>query len=224
MRFMKTNWVDIEVNGKIYNSLKDFGLAIENTNYIGEPVQDTSNIIFVPGNSKPLDLTDAVFGEQFFQYRPINIRFGGMEHPTDWDQRISLIRNLFEGRIVKLYFYTEQDWYWKGKVHITDFSHTRALGMFNFEIPYADPYKYKDIVINVTSTAQGITVQCPNCRQKVYPTITTSADITVEYGDYTKFLQAGTHKDTNICFTGCMNELTITGASNVTISYTEGSL
>ena len=224
MNFMKTNWVDIECDGKIYNSLRDFGLAISNTDYIGQPVQNTSNIIFVPGSSKPLDLTDATFGSQPFQYRPISIHFGGIEDPKEWDMRISMIRNLFEGKKVKLYFWTEQDWYWTGRVQITEFAHKRALGEFNFEIPFADPFKYKDIEIDVTSTAQGITVDCPSCRMPVIPTITTSAAITVGFGTYTKQLAAGTHKDTNIKFTDCVNTLSLTGAASVTIKYAEGSL
>lgn len=225
MSFLKTNFVDIEVGGKIYNSLRDFGLAIENTDYIGEPVQNFSNIIFVPGNPRPLDLNEGVFEDADFQYRAISIRFGGMAPTTEWDKRISMIRNLFEGKKVKLYFWTEQDWYWTGRVRITEFEHKRALGTFLFEIPYADPFKYKDHVIEFTSTAAGVTLQFPSSRMKVYPTITTTGTVVVIQGENEITLyNAGDHKSADIYFDQCMNELTFKNAVDVTVSYSEGSL
>lgn len=143
MAFMKTNSVDITVNGQTYNSLTDFGLAISNTDYLGEPVQGTANLISVPGRSGMLDTTDEVFGGQYFSHRQIKISFGGIEDPTEWDSVISRIRNLFEGKKVQLTFATDPDWYWTGRVSIEKFGHNRALGEFDFCIPYADPYKYK---------------------------------------------------------------------------------
>ena len=143
MAFMKTNSVDITVNGTTYNSLTDFGLAISNTDYLGEPVQGTGNLISVPGRSGMLDTTDEVFGGQYFSHRQIKISFGGLEDPTEWDSVISRIRNLFEGKKVQLTFATDPDWYWTGRVSIEKFGHNRALGEFDFCIPYADPYKYK---------------------------------------------------------------------------------
>ena len=115
MAFLKTNTVDIIVGRITYNSLDDFGLAIENTDYIGMPMQPTNNMVIVPGRSGVLDLTEAVFGRQYFQYRPIAVKFGGLEVPEDWDGVISTFRNLFEGRIVNLIFATDPDWYWTGR-------------------------------------------------------------------------------------------------------------
>jgi len=141
MAFMKTNSVDITVNGQTYNSLTDFGLAIANTDYLGEPVQDTSNLIAVPGRSGMLDPTDTVFGGPSYTHRQIKISFGGLEEPEEWDSVISNLRNLFEGKRVQLTFATEPDWYWTGRVSIEKFGHNRALGEFDFCINYADPFK-----------------------------------------------------------------------------------
>lgn len=168
MAFMKTNSVDITVNGQTYNSLSDFGLAIANTDYLGEPVQDTSNLIAVPGRSGMLDPTDTVFGGPSYTHRQIKISFGGLEDPTEWDSVISNLRNLFEGKKVQLTFATDPDWYWTGRVSIEKFAHNRALGEFDFCIPYADPFKYAAI----TSTQ----IWAKNVTDYVYHTIQVHGD------------------------------------------------
>lgn len=224
MSFMKTNTVDIEIDGIRYNSKKDFGLAIENTDYLGEAVQDESNLIYVPGRSGPLDFTESIFGEQYYQYREIGIKFGGVRKSELWDAEISRIRNLFDGRIVKLWFQTDPEWYWKGRVKISNFKHVRNLGTFEFHIPRADPYKYRDRKLQVKSTAAGIKVVCDNARKPVLPTFTTTASITVKLGTASVTMMAGTHTDNSLKFAQGRNELTIIGASTVTVEYTEGSL
>jgi len=221
MSFLKTNIADIVVGDQIYNTLQDFNLAIGNTDYIGDPVWDESNVVFVPGRSGPLFM-EAV--DDWYMYREIRIELGGLWESEDWDNRISMFRNLFEKKNVKVYFRTEPEWYWRGKAHIIEFEHKRPLGSFIFAIPYADPYKYRDNVIEVESTAGGITVPCRNSRKKVYPKITTDANIVVTLDGTSVSLSPGSHQNTAIVFTKCMNNLEITGAANVKIEYSEGSL
>lgn len=224
MSFMKTNTVNITVDGHTYNSLTDFGLAIENTDYLGEPVQDDRHRITVPGRPGLLYLDDTVFGGTVFLYRSIEIKFGGMEEPEDWDSVISAFRNLFEGRLVKLSFATDPDWYWTGKAVIDDFKHTRSLGTFSFRIPEANPYKHKDHHVELVSTVSGVSVTFANSVQKVIPTITTSAGITVTQGLKTFTFAAGTHRDPSLVFSQGNNELVFKNAANVSVDYTEGSL
>lgn len=222
MSFMKTNSVKIMVDGFVYDSLTDFGLAIENTDYLGEPVQDTSNKVYVPGRSGYLDLTEPVFGEQYFSYRPIAIHFGGLRTTADWDSVVSEFRNLFEGKVCKLFFNNDPDWYWFGRVSIEAFQHKRQLGTFDFCINEADPFKYRDHSYTVTSP---ISIICLSSRKPVSPTIATDAAITVTCGTVTVNLDANTTtKVLDIVFANGPNELTITGSASVTVSWSEGSL
>lgn len=149
--FMKTNSVDIIVGGHTYNSLTDFGLAIENTNYIGEPVRSKTGLVHVPGAPAPLDTDLVVFGSPWFMYRTISISFGGMRDPREWDQVISDLRNLFEGKVVKLVFANRPGWYWKGVVSIEKFNRRRPLGTFDFNLLEADAYQYHDETISLVS-------------------------------------------------------------------------
>lgn len=222
--FMKTNEVDIEVGGVQYNSLQDFGLAIGNTDYIKDPVQDESNLIFVPGRSRPLDASEDVFGGTVYRYREIQIEFGGIRRPQDWDAMISNFRNLFDGREVKLWFRTDPEWYYIGKAAVVGFEHHRAIGEFEFKIPYADAYKHREQSITVNSTVAGVEVILENSRQEVIPTITTTAAITITSGDNTISLTAGTWQNTALLLAAGQNTWTIRGAARVTIEYVEGSL
>lgn len=227
MGFLKTNSIDIEVDGVVYNSLTDLGLAIENTNYIGNPVQPGNYTVLVPGRNGPLDLTDSVFGGQYFQYRSITVNFGAMQAPEDWDAYISQIRNLFEGKRVKLTFATDPNWYWTGRAAITNFQHQRNLGTFTFYIQYADPCKYSNITkaYEIEASASGTSQVCVNnYRFKIVPTFTAEEACTLTFGSITKDLVAGDNTFSDIAFAEGENEIIVTGSGTVTVTYTEKSL
>lgn len=224
MAFMKTNSVKITVDNTTYDSLDDFGLAIENTDYLESPVQGNTGITIVPGKSGPLDQVDAIFGGQWFSHRRINIKFGGIETPEDWDQRISLYRNLFEGKRVKLVFATDPDWYWTGRAKINSFMHMRALGTFEFAIEEADPYKYKDISLTTTATSSGVTVTASVTRKTVVPAVTCASAITITYSGETFSFSSGTHKDLAFRLPAGTHSLVVKGSGSVTIAYSDGSL
>lgn len=223
MSYMATNKVIINVGGTFYDSLEDFGLAIKNTDYIGDAVQGES-LAWVPGRSGPLDFTDDVFGAQYYLYREIKIEFGGLQEPEDWDEWISDFRNLFDGKQIKLIFATDMDWYYQGRASIRDFQHKRALGTFQLVIPYADPFKHRDRSLSFASTELGTVMNLYNKWERVVPTIVTDASVTVTLGTTTKTIAAGTHTDPDFTLDAGTNQMSFVGAANVNISYREGSL
>lgn len=227
MAFLKTNHVNITVNGTTYNSLSDFGLAIQNTDYVGMPVQDKSHRVYVPGRPGPLDLDETVFGGTSFLYRPISIHFGGMRETETWDSVISTLRHLFEGKNVKLTFATDPDYYWTGKAEIDRFGHQRQLGEFDFNIPEAFPYKYKvaETSYDVVAAYNGRIVTCENAMLDVVPTFQSTGTVTVTYGDVTHQITSGQQLSwKDIVFHEGENEIILTGSGTVTITYREGVL
>ena len=132
----------IEKTGESFNTLLDWGLAVGNNNYIGDPVQET-HYIEVAGASAPLDLSEVLCGRPVFKSRPINVLLGGKKGRLDWDSIISTYRNKIEGQVVKLVFSNDPFFFWRGRVSITNFDRVRELGSFNLSIPLADPYKYE---------------------------------------------------------------------------------
>lgn len=223
MAFMKTNSVKITVNENTYDSLKDFGLAIENTDYIGAPVRE-EHVVYVPGRHGALDFADSVFGGPTFQYRPINIRFGGIEDPVNWDSVISAFRNLFEGYVVKLEFATDPGWYYIGRCSIDEFKHQRSLGTFNFLIEEADPFKHRNISISVETVITGITVIVPVTRQTVIPDIICTNSITVDYAGETFAFSNEVSRNKSFKLPAGNNTLVISGTGTVVINYLDGSL
>ena len=96
----------------------------------------------IPGASATLDLSEVLTGRPIFKYRPINILLGGKKNRLDWDSIISEYRNEIEGQVVHLTFSNDLNFFWRGRVSITDFDRTRELGKFTLNIPKAEPYKY----------------------------------------------------------------------------------
>ena len=133
--------ITVERTGKVFDTLKDWGLIVGNNNYIGNPVQETFYET-VPGLSKPIDLSEALTGKPVYKSRPINVLLGGKKSRRDWDGFISKYRNEIEGQVVRLTFSNDLGYFWRGRVNITNFERTMEIGTFNLEIPMADPYKY----------------------------------------------------------------------------------
>lgn len=134
--------ITVENTGKVFDTLNDWGLAVGNNDYIGDPVQETF-FEDIPGASAMLDLSEVLCNRPIFKYRPIKVLLGGKRPRLDWDSIISTFRNEIEGKVVKITFSNDLAYYWRGRVNVTDFQRTRGIGQFNLNIPKADPYKYE---------------------------------------------------------------------------------
>lgn len=124
-----------------YHSIHDWGLGVENNDYIGTPVLYT-NYIQVPGANKLLDASQTLTGRRTYDYRPINIKFGAVNRRESWDSIMSQFRNKIDGRIIRVIFDNDANYYWTGRCQLTEFDRVRELGTFRLQIPKADPYKY----------------------------------------------------------------------------------
>lgn len=133
--------IETTVTGERYHTLTDWGLVIGNTNPIGTPDMETY-YVDVPGADGFLDYSEVTTGRRIFKERPISIELGGKKPRNDWDIFISDLRNLIQGREIKIIFDNDPGYYWIGRADVTDFARNRELGTFTLAIPKADPYKY----------------------------------------------------------------------------------
>ena len=147
-----TRTFNITCNGITKNSLADFGLAVGNNNYIGEPTLEEF-YVDVPGGPV-LDLSDALTSRPVFKQREINIEVGAMRDKDSWDSAMSDFRNMYDGQICKITFDNDTEWYWQGRVRILDFDRVKSLGTFTIFM-MADAYKYKVTPIVDTYTLIG---------------------------------------------------------------------
>ena len=149
MKFI-TNGATITVlsTGKSYHTRRDWGLAMSNNDYLGEPIQETF-YLDVPGADGFLDYSEALTGRPIFKQRSIELTLGGKMDLHRWTAFISTLRVLIHGKIVQIVFDDFPGYYWVGRTEVTDFDRFRQIGTFKLSIPKADPYGYS---INDNST------------------------------------------------------------------------
>lgn len=229
------------------HTIDDWGLAIVNTDYIGEPELDTS-YIYVPFMNGRIDATEAVSGRPIYKKRKINIKLKGFRERMNWDFVISDIRNKFNGRICQLIFDNDKNYYWRGRVSVEGFSRAKKCGYFNIVIEEADPYKY-DIrgsadswiwdtfnfltdsvkTVNEIEVDGTATYKTPTGYMLVAPTFVcrgiVSDTFTVSDGKHEVTLINGSNYDPRLLVNGEEEvELTFRGKGAVTVVYRGGSL
>lgn len=137
-----SNGITIELeNGTKYHTLDDWGLALGNNNYIGDPEQETW-YVNVPYRNGSIDLSESISGKRIFKQRPLAFTLGGLTNRNGWDSLISDIRNKIHGRKCKIIIDNDNEYFWLGRAYIVDFDRFRELGTFTLSVPQADPYKY----------------------------------------------------------------------------------
>ena len=237
----------VEDSGKTYHTLNDWGCALGNNNYIGDPEMETTYIT-VPGRNGLIDASEAVSGRRIYKKRKLSFELAAVHPRLSWDGVVSALRNNVNGRICRLTLDNDKNYFWKGRVYINGFDRFRELGTFKLEVPVADPYKY-----DVNSSAEpwlwdpfnfetGVITQqgsetivgsgsitiphghMPTCPQFVVSSLLTST-FTVR-ADVTDFpLSVGTNVIPSIMVGGEEDvELEFTGSATVQVVYRGGSL
>lgn len=237
----------VESNSKEYHSYDDWGLYVTNTDYIKEPKQNLT-LVEIPGRDSQLDLSEAVTGRPTYKSRELKITLAGVRNKISWDSIISLFRNSINGRVCRIIFDNDTQYFWRGRIDIKDFSSVLNLGKLTIDIPDADPYKYSvltsadpwlwdpfnfetDMItyigaITVSGTA---TVTIPHGYMPTCPEFVvsnkTSGTFTVTYDGDTYDISQAVNKIPSIVVGGDQDvTLTFTGTAKVEIVYRSGSL
>lgn len=239
--------IEVESTGKKFHTLDDWGFALGNNNYIGDPEPETK-YISIPGRDGMLDISEAVTGRTTYKKRELSFLLGGIRHVESWDSVISELRNQVNGRMCKIIIDNDKTFYWRGRTYIVGFDRMRELGQFTLSIPEADPYKYNVESSNepwkwdpfnfITGIITNIGAQhidgsgyviIPSGYMPVTPEFEvnnmTSSDFYVAYKGKTYQLNAGITRIPPILINGDEEvELEFTGTADVTIIYRGGSL
>ena len=132
--------IEVVSTGAKYHTWSDWGLTVTNGAPIGDPEQET-NYITVPGRSNLLDASETLTGDVVFRGRAINMQMAIVGAPAVFDLTVSRIRNLVDGRKVKITFDNDRSHYWLGRINIKDNARTARLGAFTMSA-YVDAYKH----------------------------------------------------------------------------------
>ncbi len=203
------------------NSFKKWGLILSNKE--NTPPAPKTTYVDIQGGDGSLDLSEA-FGEIKYNDRTITYTFSMLDKFLDLPQKISDVANDINGRQFKITHYDDPDYYYIGRLTINEFKVDRAKGTITVDA-VCNPYKYKKyITTHSLEVYRQNTLICPNDKKSVVPTITTTNEMIIEFEGNEYVVSAGTHEILNISFKRGLNELKITGAGTITVTYQECSL
>lgn len=143
----------ITVGGTSYHSITDLGLALHNTNYIGEPEVDTSFISF-PTTSGFYDISELLTPDPVYKQRTIKLEVGTTDAVANWDSKMSTIWNTFHGRQATIIFDNDLTNYWQGRIMIQNYQRVKTLGTFDI-VMITQPFKFAVTPTIDTYTATG---------------------------------------------------------------------
>lgn len=234
-----------DVNGVAFHTINEWGLAIVNTDYIGEPQLETL-YIDVPYTDGRIDATEAVSGRPIYKSREIKVTLKGFRERMNWDAVMSDIRNKINGRVCHFIFDNDKAYYWRGRVYVEDFNRAKECGYFTLRMD-ADAYKYNiygvgdswiwDTFNFLTDSVKDgnefevdgtATFVVPKGNMALTPDIDCRAittGLTVSDGRITAELENGTNYEPRILVNGDTETvLTFNGHGFVSIKYRGGSL
>lgn len=204
-----------------YHTYNDFNLILAEKE-IGSP-EVKKKEVEVEGSSVVLDYTE-YFGEVKYSKRSLNFTFNTIVPQSEFMALYSRVLNALQGQRLPIILDAEPDYYYMGRLSVSSFTTDKNIGGVSIECD-CEPWKYKVAETVVTQAVSGTkTINLTNSRKKVVPEVTTTASMTLSYGDYTSNIGAGTHIIPTLELSEGNNAVTVTGTGNITFTYREGGL
>jgi len=205
-----------------YHSWDDFSLILQ-PDWQLEAAQPKVTQIDIPGGDGVLDFTEA-FGEIKYNNRKLTFNFKTIVLRSQFWTLFSTIQNAINGRRLKIVIDNDDDWYYMGRITVDKWKADQNIGSITVECD-CEPYKYKQYkTIRTNTITTSETIVYVNSRMAVIPKFTLSAAATITFNGTQYAFSAGTTTTSEIIFTEGNNILTITGSTNITVEYQEGSL
>ena len=179
----------------------------------------------VPGSSKQLDFSESLNGQLQYQNRTVTMVLQCFAAEDDRPNMESECKNALHGRKRKIQLDADPDYYYWGRLSV-DWATEPAIDTVTITAD-CDPYKYK---VNPTvrefdvSGSEGLDIILQNDRMPTVPTVTTDAEITVEFGESTIVFASGTRKAPDLLLLEGANHMTLTGTGHIKFEYQEGAL
>lgn len=202
------------------HSFNDWGVILEDTQIA--PPEPKRYTVSVPGRNGILDLTPELTPVIRYESRMLTFTF--RVKAGDWSSLMATILGDIHGRTLDVISDLDPDWHWHGFCTVDSFSSDERTGQLVILVE-ADPFKLYNSQTTVSRNGSGTLVATCD-RMEVIPTITTTAETTIEFGDVIVVLSSGTHRVENIELKEGSNTLTITrtGSGATTLTYTNGRL
>ena len=182
-----------------------------------------TNKVSIEGGDGELDLTE-VFGRVSYNNRTLSFDFSTIVHPSQFLNLYSAIQDALHGKKMNITLEDDPDYYYVGRVSVSDFSKEKSIGKIPIECD-CEPYKYKKDVTIVSQAVNGeTTITLANSKKRVVPTITTDAEMKLEYNGYSITHSAGHFILPTLELVEGENTVTVTGTGNISFEYREARL
>lgn len=206
-------------------SSEDWGLKLYE--FQAPPPEPRTSYVDVPFRDGLLDFSTALTGGIMrYKNRTVTLSFDYVGNWEDWFQASSEINAALHGQKTRIQLDIDPDYYYLGRCQLSGTKDNMALGSITITAD-CDPYKYKlspTVREFDVSGSEGLDIILQNDRMPTVPTVTTDAEITVEFGESTIVFQAGTRKAPALLLLEGANHMTLTGTGHIKFEYQEGAL
>lgn len=196
----------------------------------------------VPGADGSLDLSTAISGRPTYERREITMTFNSLHAIENWPTVLTRILKEFHGKHGKIVFADEPDYYYVGRMTVSDYERNRDVGSFIISAN-AEPYKYEiyssleewlwdpfNFETGVIRSYGKIIVNgehklmIPGTEKWVIPEFTATGSISLKFEGQNHVLTAGTTKIYGVVIKEGLNELFFSGKGTVSVDYRGGVL
>lgn len=177
----------------------------------------------VPGSSKRLDFSETLNGQLQYSNRTIVIVMQCFAEEEDRPAAEEGCKNALHGKTMKITLDADPGYYYLGRISV-DWDTSPAIDTLTVTVD-CDPYKYKlSPTVAEYDVTGSLEITLQNDRKPVVPTVTTDAEITVEFAETTVVFPAGTRRAPALILTEGNNAMTLTGTGHIKFEYQEGAL
>lgn len=204
-----------------FHSFRDFHLILKPKEMASPTVKVRK--IDIEGADSALDYTD-FFGEPKYEDVTHKFDFSTTVPQSEFLSLYSQIKNAIHGKKMRIILDDDPLFYYLGRVSVLPFATDRNIGLVSVECD-CEPYKYnveKTVVSSEINGTESITLT--NSRKRAVPEITTTAAMTIVFGEFTWAVEAGTFTLPELELVEGENIVTVTGSGTITFTYREGSL
>lgn len=203
------------------HSYRDLNLILSEKE-IGAPHVKTK-LIEIDGADGSIDYTN-FFGEPKYGDVTHKFTFSSIVPWNDLLSQYSEVKNALHGKKLRIILDDDPSYYYVGRCYVSSFTNEKNIGTITVDCE-CEPYKYKLAKTVVTKAVNGTDILVlTNSRKRAVPTITTTAAMTIAFGDGIWSNSAGTYTIPELELVEGDNLVSVTGTGDITFTWQEGSM
>lgn len=121
------------------HTYRDWGLLTKSRPRISPP-SPKYKLIYVPGSSHIIDLTESLTGQVHYEMRTIQFEFVMMAPRSKWPALHSEIMNHMHGKRIRIIMDNDPNFYYEGRVTVGDLDPEKKTAVLKMEAQ-VEPYK-----------------------------------------------------------------------------------